>query len=326
MRVIRVAEFGGPEVLVLEEVPDPVAAPGQVVIDVTAADTLWVETLIRRGLAGRFFDVRPPYVPGGGVAGQVRAVGEGVDPGRLGRRVVTYTGGGNSTGGYAERVAATADQLVEVPEGLGLPEAAALLHDGVTALSLYDAARIRPGQRVLVTAAGGGLGILLVQLAHAAGARVAAAARGERKLALARDLGADFAVDYTTPDWAERVREWTGGRGLDVVFDGAGGEIGRAAYGITAPGGQFSAHGAPGGFVQVDAAEAARDEVTVRGIEHVRFALDGEQERLVARALAEAAAGRLRPVIGQTFPLEKAADAHTAIEARQVVGKTLLLI
>jgi NADPH2:quinone reductase len=179
---------------------------------------------------------------------------------------------------------------------------------------------------VLVLGAGGGLGILLVQLARAADARVVGAARGTRKLDLARELGADAAIDYSEPGWAERVREATGGTGPNVVFDGVGGEVGKAAFGETARGGRFSAHGAPSGaFAEIDPQEVQRLGVSVRGIEQVQFA-PAELKRLAERALSEAAAGRLRPVIGQTFPLERAADAHAAMEARGVIGTTLLVI
>lgn len=322
MRVIQVSKFGGPEELVAGDAPDPIAGPGQVVIDVVIADTLFVETQIRTGWGGDFFNVKPPYVPGFGVAGVVRSVGEGVDAAWIGRRIV---GRPSRDGGYAEQAVVPADGLIPVPEELELREAAALLSDGPTALGLFDRAGIQPGQWVLVMAAGGGLGILLTQLARAAGARVIAAARGARKLALARDLGADVVVDYYEAGWTDRVREATDGLGVDVVFDGAGGQTGRAALDIVARGGQFSAHGAPsGGFTAIDAEEAARRGVIVRGIEQVQFASD-DLKRLVARALAEAAAGRIRPIIGQTFPLERAADAHAAIESRDVVGKTLLL-
>jgi hypothetical protein len=132
-------------------------------------------------------------------------------------------------------------------------------------------------------------------------------------------------VDYSEPDWRERVREATGGTGPDLVFDGAGGELGRAAFEITARGGRFSAHGGPsGGFTEIDPHEAERRRVTVRGIEQVQYS-PAELHRMTERALSEAAAGRIKPAIGRTFPLEKAADAHAAIEAREVVGKTLLL-
>jgi NADPH2:quinone reductase len=323
MRVIQASAFGGPEVLAVAEVPDPAAGPGQVVVEVSVADVLFVETRIRSGWGGEYFTVRPPYVPGAGVAGHVRSVGEGVDAGWTGRRVVTFTDDG---GGYAERVVVSADALVAVPDELGLRQAAALLRDGATGLGLADGARLRPGEWALVTAAAGGLGILLVQLARAAGARVVGAARGERKLGLAREHGADAVVDYSAPGWSERVRELTGGRGPDVVFDGAGGQIGRAAFEITAQGGRFSAHGAPaGGFTVIDPAEAEWREVTVRGIEQVQYA-PAEARRMAERALSEAVAGRIRPLIGRTFPLERAADAHAAIEAREVAGKTLLLV
>ncbi len=323
MRVVQAMQFGSPEVLVTSEAPDPVAGPGQVVIGVSVAPVLMLDAQIRGGWGDEWFGVKPPYVPGAGVAGEVISAGENVDSGWIGRRVVADTGEG---GGYAEQTVAPAEGLIPVPDRLGLPEAAALLHDGRTALGLAEAAQAQPGEWVLVTAAGGGLGVLLVQLAHAAGARVIGAARGKEKLDLAREFGTDAVVDYSEPGWPERVLEATGGAGADVVFDGVGGRIGGAAVEVTARGGRFSAHGAPsGGFAEIDPQEAQRRGVTVRGIEQVQFA-PADAKRLAERALSEAAAGRIRPVIGQTFPLERAADAHAAIEARGVIGKTLLLI
>jgi NADPH2:quinone reductase len=322
VRAVQVTRFGDPGVLVPALLPDPVAGPGEVVVEVEAADVILFEARIRAGLAQDFMPVRPPYVPGGAVAGRVLSVGEDVESGWIGRTVAAHIG---DRGGYAELASAPAAALVPVPDGLGSREAAALLHDGATALGLADAARTEPGEWVLVTGAGGGLGVLMVQLALAAGERVVAAARGRRKLDLLTELGAHAVVDYSLPGWEERVRGATGGAGPDMVYDGVGGEIGRAAFEITARGGQFSAHGAAaGGFAPVDAQEARRRDVTLRGIEQVRFAPDVAR-RLLRRALSEAAAGRIRPVIGQTFPLERAADAHRAMEARDVVGKTLLL-
>jgi NADPH:quinone reductase len=321
MRVMQVTHFGGPEVLVASDVPNPVAGPGQVVIAVAAVDVLFLETQIRQGWGGEYFTVDPPYVPGDGAAGEVISVGQGVDPGWVGRRVVAATG----DGGYAEQVEASADTLITVPDGLSLCEAAALLHDGRTALALVEGAQIRSGEWVLVLAAGGGLGALLVQLAHTAGAHVIGAARGQRKLDLVRELGADTVIDYTEVVWTEQVRQVTGGTGPDVVFDGAGGQIGRSAFEVTAPGGRFSAHGAAsGGFADIDPSDAQRRGITVRGIEQAQLT-PPDARRLTESVLADAAAGRIRPIIGQTFPLEQAAAAHTAIEARSVIGKTLLL-
>ncbi|MFB6780281.1 zinc-binding dehydrogenase [Streptomyces sp. NPDC056352] len=323
MRVALVRELGGPEVLVPAERPDPVAGPDEVVIDVSDVDTLFVETQIRSGAFRDYFPVVPPYVPGGGVAGTVRTVGEGVDARWAGRRVVASLG---FAGGYAEQAVTPADHLVPVPDGLGLREAAALIHDGVTAAALLEANAPEPGERVLVLGASGGMGTLLVQLVHAAGAHVVAVARGKRKTALVRELGADDVVDGADAEWAEHARaalEKAGGP-ADVVLDGVGGTMGAAAFALVADGGRFSAHGAPtGAFARIDAEEAARRSVSLRSIADVQLT-DTEHVRLAGHALAEAAAGRLRPVIGQVYPLEQAAQAHAAIEGRGLLGKVLL--
>lgn len=323
MLVVEVGRFGGPEVLTPRTAADPAAGAGQVVVRAEAVDVMFVDALIRSGGGVDFFPVRPPYVPGNGVAGQVIATGEGVDTGWAGHAVVAHTGASGGSGGYAERAVVAVGDLIPVPDGLGLADAAALLHDGATALGLLDRVGVRPGDWVLVTAAAGGMGVLLIQLAHAAGGRVIAAARGDRKLGVARQAGAPATVDYAEPGWAKRVHELTAGHGADVVFDGAGGQLGAAAFEVTATGGRFSAHGvSDGGFAGLDPDEADRRGITVYGIEPYAPA---EFRRLAARALAEAAAGRLRPVIGQTFPLDRAADAHAALAARATIAKTLLL-
>jgi NADPH:quinone reductase len=323
MVVIEAGAFGGPEVLTARAAPDPVPGAGQVVVRARAADVLFVDTLIRSGAAAGFFPIRPPYVPGNGVSGHVTATGEGVDPSWAGRAVAARTGEAGGRGGYAEQALARAGDLIPVPGGLGLAEAAALLHDGATAENLLERVAARPGEFVLVTAAAGGMGVLLVQLARAAGARVIGAARGQRKLDLVREAGAELAVDYAEPGWPKQVLERTGGRGADVVFDGAGGRLGGAAFGVTARGGWFSAHGvSDGGFAAIPADEAARRGITVHPIPEYEPA---GFRRGAATAMAEAAAGRITPVIGQTFPLQRAADAHAALESRSTIGKTLLL-
>ncbi len=336
MRVVQATRFGGPEVLVTNEIPDPVAGPGEVVVGVSVVDTVFLDIHLRRGGAHPWFTMQPPYVPGMGVAGQVISVGEGVDAGWVGRRVVSRTGRdgddperiGVPIGGYAAQAVAPERELFPVPDGLGLREAAPLLSDGLTALFLAEAALVRSGEWVLITPAGGGLGSLLVQLARAAGGRVVGAARGGRKLDLAREVGAEAVVDYSREDWQEQVRETTDGKGVDVALDGVGGQIGRAAFEVTAGGGRFFAYGAPSGaFAEIDPLEAQQRGVrvaTLVGLLEQGLTPDVERQ-LTERALSEAVAGRIRPIIGQTFPLEQAADAHAAIEARQVIGKTLLL-
>jgi NADPH:quinone reductase len=320
VRAVVLREFGPPDELVAAEVADPVTGPGQALVDVEIANITFVDTQLRAGRAPN--PAMAPTLPailGSGVGGVVAAVGDGVDGSLVSSRVVASTG----RGGYAARVAVDAAALIPVPDGLGLPEAVALLADGRTALSLLRAAPVHAGETVLVPAAAGGVGSLLVQLAAAAGARVVAAAGGARKQELVRELGATRAVDYRQPDWAERVRAETGG-GVDLAFDGVGGAVGLAAFDLVRDGGRFSAFGmASGAFVQIPEGEAER-----RGIAVIRGApITPEDSRALQRqALAEAVVGRLRPVIGQRFPLERAADAHAAIEARATIGKTLLVV
>ncbi|MEV5570406.1 zinc-binding dehydrogenase [Spirillospora sp. NPDC052269] len=323
MRVAQVTRFGGPEELVTAEAPDPAAGPGEVVVDVEVAGMTYVETQIRQGVGKWHAKPSLPYVPGGLVAGRVSEAGDGVDASWLGRRVLARIG---ESGGFAERAVAQAAELFPVPDDLGLPEAVALCSDGRTALGLVETAGLVREDVVLVEAAAGGVGTLLVQLALAAGARVIGAARGERKLELIRELGADAAIDYSEPDWTKQVLEATGGTGPTLVFDGVGGEIGRAAFGVTARGGRFSVHGAASGDATfVDPAEADARGVTVIGIEQLR-GFGPDLDRWAGEMLEKAAAGTIHPIIGQTFPLDRAADAHAAIENRTALGKTLLIL
>jgi NADPH2:quinone reductase len=324
--VIQVTRFGGPEVLTTISVSDPLPGPGEVTIAVSAVDVLLLDAVIRSGRAAAWFPVTPPYVPGNGVSGRVAAVGEGTDPGWAGRPVIARTGGGGGSGGYAEQVVVPASALIPIPDGAGLAEAAAVLHDGATALGLVASTGIGAGEQVLILGAAGGLGILIGQLARTRGARVIAAARGKAKLDLLDEQGASAVVDYGEPDWAARVVRLTGGAGPDVVFDGVGGQLGAAAFEVLADGGRFSAHGAAsGGFAPIAADQAGRRGVTVRGIEQVQFG-PGEHARLAGQALAGLATGRIRPLIGQTFPLHQAAEAHASLETRSALGKTLLTV
>ncbi|GAB2510689.1 zinc-binding dehydrogenase [Nocardia heshunensis] len=329
MRVVQAKEFGGPEVLTVTEVPDPIPGPGEVAVRVAAADVMFLDTTLRSGWAAAFFPVEPPFVPGGAVAGTVEAVGTGVSTAWIGRRVATPTaasgiGGGLPIGGYAELALAKAATLAVVPDELTFVQAAALAHDGRTALAVADRANTQPGQWVLITAAAGGLGTLLIQIARAAGERVIAVARGEAKLALAQRLGAHEVVDYSQPDWAERVRAITGG--VQTVLDGAGGDIGRAALTTINPGGSLIAYGnSAGGFAAVDAESAAAQGITLVSLFDVASP-DTDWLGLHERAHAEVAAGRLEVVVGQTFPLEEAAAAHAAIESRTAVGRTILTV
>ena len=312
MRAVVIREFGPPEVLEPAEVEEVRAGPDDVVIEVEVANVTFVETQVRAG--------RPPHpsmlpalpaILGNGVGGTVAGTG---------RRVVASL---NGTGGYAERAISPASRLIEVPDVLAVRDAVALLADGRTALALAGRAGLQAGETVVIEAAGGGVGTLLVQIARNAGARVVALAGHPRKLALARDLGADLTADYRRDGWERQVRDAVGQ--VDVVFDGVGGDIGLAAFGLLGAGGRFCPFGmASGSFTPVTPEQARAWRVSVRA--GAGGASPEELAALARTALAEAAAGRLRPVIGQEFGLAEAAAAHAVIEARETIGKTLLTV
>ncbi len=316
MIAVWLRQFGGPELLVAEETPDPVAGPGQALLRVRFASVAFIETRLRAGDAGPY-RLELPAIPGNGVGGVVAAVGPGTDDAWVDRRVVASTGG---SGGYAELVVVAVDALIPVPDGLGLDDAVAMLADGRTAMMLMATGVPRTGERVLVEAAGGGVGTLLIQLAKAAGATAVAAAGGTEKLRLARSLGADFAVDYRADDWAAQVRDRVGG--LDVVFDGVGGGIASSSFELLDRGGRMVTFGLASGTW----AEISDEIVADRGVTVMRPPRPAAaQARTYSElALTEVAAGRLRPVIGQRFPPARAAEAHAAIEGRATTGRTLL--
>ncbi|GAA1696997.1 zinc-binding dehydrogenase [Fodinicola feengrottensis] len=317
MRAIQVTEFGGPEVLVSTDVPEPVPGPGEAVVQVSYADIIFLDTTLRGGAGQEYFPLRPPYVPGGAIAGTVAAVGAGVDPGLIGRSVASRT---KNWGGYAEKALVDAAILVEVPVGLDERDAASLLHDGLTAYALREKVGIHEGETVLVVAAAGGLGILLVQLARNAGAHVIGAARGAAKLEMVTKWGAGAAVDYSEPGWTDHLDQPA------VVFDGAGGPLGQAAFEIVAAGGRFSAHGTPAGsFTAADPERARERNITLTGIAEAQVTA-AEAVRFTKRALADAAAGLITPVVGQVYALDDVAQAHRALQERTNVGKVLLRI
>jgi NADPH:quinone reductase len=315
MRAIRATRFGTPDVLELVELPNPEPAVGELRVAASVANVHWLDTAIRAGRGPAVFPVEPPYVPGGGVAGTVDAIGDGVDPAWLGERVVARAAGGYG-GGYADMLIATPETAYPVPRELDLPDAMAVLDDGSTALALLEATPVGPPDRVLVAPGVGGLGNLLVQLARHAGATVIAAVRGPEKRDIARKLGAE-SVDYSTPGWVDDVRA---SGGVDVVFDGIGGTVGEAAAGVLVDGGRFSGYGMSSG------SEATIHNARLRVVGMSQLAgFWPATARRVRHVLAETAAGRLAPIIGRTYPLAAAAEAHADIEARRFVGKSLLL-
>lgn len=325
MKAVQFSRFGGPEVLETVERPTPQPGPGEVLVRVRAAGVNYFETLMRRKL----YAVTPelPMVPGVEVAGEIEAVGEGVDAALRGARVaVPMFAVGRPNGGYAEYLAVAAASVVKLPDSLSFEHAVALLVPGLTALHLVRRSPPR-GRSVLVTAAAGGVGSLLLQLARRAGAeRVIAVAGGAEKLDAARVLGADLGVDYREPDWAARVKEGTGGCGADIVYDTVGGAVTRACLDALAPAGElvFAALG--------------RYELTVAELEGMFFRnqslkgfallplLTPEGLRAdLAELFGLAAAGTLTVTVGGRYRLDQAAEAHQMLEDRRSTGKIVLV-
>jgi NADPH:quinone reductase len=325
MRAIEVREFGPPSVLQVAELTDPVPGAGEVLVAASACDVLFVDTAIRSGAGAGYFPIRPPYIPGNGVGGTVVAVGDGVDREWVGRTVTAHTGGPGGQGGYSELAVTGLEDVVAVPDGVDLLDATAVLHDGTTALRVLEITGPQAGDWVLVLGAAGGMGILLVQLLAAAGAKVIGTARGAAKLEAVVGAGAVAAIDYELPDWTAAVLDVTGGERVAAVLDGVGGSLGTSAFGLVADGGRFSAHGAPGGgFAVIDGGAAERRGVRVNTIANLQYGA-GDRSRLTRGVLEQLATGRVSPLIGQTFPLADAAKAHQGLEERRAVAKTLLL-
>ncbi|MFF3845917.1 zinc-binding dehydrogenase [Streptomyces sp. NPDC002328] len=321
MHAIRLHAFGPAENLTYEEVEDPHPGPGQVRVAVEAAGVHLLDTALREGEQGPAPEpTRLPTIPGREVAGVVESLGEGVDAAWLGRRVVAHLG--FAPGGYAERAVTEADRLHEIPAGLDPARAVAMIGTGRTALGIAQFAELGPDAVVVVPAAAGGVGTLLVQYAKNAGATVVGLAGGPGKTARVQENGADLAVDYMDPAWPDKVRAFLGGRSATLVFDGVGGDVAREAVALLGPGGKhlvfgWSAEGVRGGkglFV-----EGVSESV----LGPAMLARAGGLRALELRALAEAGAGRLTPAVHR-FPLAEAAAAHRALETRGTIGKVVL--
>ncbi|MHA4775999.1 zinc-binding dehydrogenase [Streptomyces sp. MSC1_001] len=331
MHAIRLHAFGPAENLTYEETPDPVPGPGQVRVRVAAAGVHLLDTALREGMTGPFpAPAALPTVPGREVAGTVDALGEGTDPAWLGKRVVAHLG--MNPGGYAELAVTDAARLHALPDHLGEAEAVAMIGTGRTTLGILQFTELGPESVVIVPAAAGGIGTLLVQFARNAGATVIGLAGGPAKVALVQENGADLAVDYKEPDWTEKVRAYLGDRTATVVYDSVGGDTGRAAVGLLGKGGRHIVFGWSGaGLHDGEALTFTPEELAARGItsESVLGPVmiqkaGGDVRALELAALDAAATGTLRPAVHR-FPLADAAGAHRALETRGTVGKVVLV-
>ena len=325
MKAVQLSRTGAPDVLETVDIPTPVPGTGEVLVRVRAAGVNFFETLVRQG---RYAEAPPlPMVPGVEVAGTIEALGDGADPALLGARVaVPLFAAGRGSGGYAAYVAVDSAYAFRMPDSLSFEDAVALLVQGLTALFLIRRSPPK-GKTVLVTAAGGGVGSLLVQLAKRAGATsVVGAAGSAAKLALARELGADLAVDYTQPDWPRQLTSLTEGRGIDTVYETVGGALTRAALEALAPQGEL-VFGAVGRF---DLEKPQLEAMLLRNQSLKGFALlplltPTELAGGLSELFALASTGKLTVVRGGSYPLDEAAQAHHALESRRTSGKVVLV-
>lgn len=321
MRAARCHEYGPPESIVVEEVPDPVAEPGQVVVDVHAASVNFPDVLIIADKYQISFPV--PLTPGSEFAGVVRAVADDVSDLAIGDRVF----GSTFAGGFAEQAVAAAASLQRIPENVGFAEAAAF---GVVYATAYHALRsiaaVQAGEWVAVLGAAGGVGLAAIDVARHFGARVLAAASTEAKLAQCRAMGAEATVNYETEDLKERIKELTGG-GADVILDPVGGPYSEPALRAIAWGGRFVVLGfASGEIPRIPLNLVLLKGPIVRGFEFIGFGTHSPDD--LRRDRAEMydllASGALQPHVSEVFPLEQVADALRAVADRKAVGKVIV--
>ena len=320
MKAIRIHEVGGPEVLKYEDCPSPTPGPGQALIDVQSIGVNFADVMARSGA------IPPsglPMTPGIEGAGIVSAIGDGVTEVNVGD-IVAYWG---VMGSYAEQVAIPANVLVKIPQGLDASTGAAALVQGMTAHYLaYSTYPLKPGDFALVHAGAGGTGLLLIQMAKRAGAYVFATVSTEEKAALAREAGADKAIIYTREDFEEEVKKATDGRGVQAVYDSVGKTTFDKSLNCLARRGCLALYGQSSGPVPtLNTASLARGSVflTRPGLgDHT-----ATREELVWRAgevLGWVASGELKLLIGGSYPLAEAAEAHRQLEGRHSTGKLLL--
>lgn len=321
MYAIRQYELGGPEVLRYEAVPDLEPGEGQVRVAVEASGVHYLDTSLRTGFTSAVHQpLQLPMTPGREVAGRIDATGAGVDPSWSGKRVVAHLG--MASGGYAEQALAAVESLHEVPDGMPSAVAVASIGTGRTAAGILDQAPVEAGDTVLVTAAAGGLGVLLIQAVKEAGAMAVGLAGGDEKVAIARSQGADLAVDYRIDGWDDLVRRELGGDLATLVFDGVGGKTAHAAFNLLAPGGRLMQYG---WFTDEPATYDAPGRTVKMLLGPQMMARPGGLRSLEAEALARAADGSRVPLVDAAFALSDAAGAHRALEARQTYGKVVLM-
>jgi NADPH2:quinone reductase len=321
MRAVRIHQFGGPEVLQVDEIPTPTPGPGQVLVRLRAIGVNFIDTYHRTGL----YRISLPFIPGQEGAGEVAAVGPGVTEFREGDRVA-YAG---VSGSYAEYNVVPADRLVKLPPAIDFPQAAAVLLQGITAQFLTVSTHpLKPGETCLIHAAAGGVGTLLVQMAKRRGARVIATVSSPAKAEIVRNLGADAVILYTEQDFEAEVKRLTDGRGVDVVYDSVGKDTFEKSLNCLRPRGYMVLFGQSSGPVPPTDPQILNQKGSLFLTRPSMWHYLLTREELLWRAgevLYLVATGQLKVFIDSTFPLEQAAEAHRRLASRQTVGKILLI-
>ena len=324
MKAVLAKTFGPPEQLVLEELPARQAGPGEVVIAVKACGVNFFDALIVQGK----YQTRPPlpFSPGGEVSGVIRAMGEGVKGLETGTRVLAFVG----HGGYADEVVTDAANIIALPAQMDFVTAAAFPITYATSYhALKDRGQLRSGETLLVLGAAGGVGLSAVEIGKIMGARVIAAASSEGKLAVAREHGADLLINYGASDLRERLREATGGKGVDVAYDPVGGAYAEPALRSLAAGGRYLVIGfASGEIPKIALNLLLLKVVSLVGVFWGAFARAQPQRNAanMAELLDWYTQGRLRPHVSATFPLERYREALDAVMQRKALGKVVLVM
>jgi len=321
MKAIQVPRTGGVEVLTLVDLPIPKPKPNECVVKITAAGVNYIDVYFREGR----YPVTPPFILGQEASGTVSEAGSEVKDFKVGDRVA-YTG---ITGAYAEYEAVPADRLVHVPQGITDQQAAAAMLQGMTAHYLvYDTFPLKPGNTALIHAAAGGVGLLLVQMAKNIGARVIGTVSTEEKAKLAKDAGADDIIFYTKQDFEVETKRLTGGKGVNVVYDGVGKTTFDQDLNVLRPKGYLVLFGASSGPVPPFDLGRLSQKGSLFVTRPTLVSHIGTREDLVRRAtdiFQMIAANKLKLHIGHVYPLRDAQQAHRDLEGRKTTGKLLLI-
>ena len=323
MKAVLCKAFGPPENLVIEDIEPLKPGKGQVVISVKACGVNFPDTLI---IQGKYQSKPPfPFTPGSEVAGIVKEVGEGVDNVKAGNRVIAFTG----LGGFAEEVVTDATRLIPMQGGMDFITASAFVMTyGTSHHALKDRAQLKPGETLLVLGAAGGVGLAAVEIGNVMGAHVIAAASSNEKLEICKQHGADEVINYGTEDLKDRIKQLTGGKGVDVAFDPVGGDYSEPVLRSMAWGGRFLVIGfAAGDIPRIPLNLPLLKVYSIVGVFWGAFTERDprhNQENL-QELLTWFAEGKLIPHVSATYPLEHVADALNDLMNRKVTGKVVLV-